>query len=224
MLILLSDHSMDTTPTQDQARERVRATPASPRPASSSSRTAASTWSTCRPHAPGASSCCKRMRAAALARRRPGGALPRAQPAPTAATTHTLDAGRIPAGTLAGPRTGDLVVTHKPGGAFTDPSLAAREPAAGQPRRPADARQLLRRAGGATIRPPAQPPGSARRCFDDTLPNPRRPRTSTRPHGDGPARACRAARQRRALPRRGLRPPPCPERRPARRAGPRPPP
>ena len=113
----------------------------------------------------------KRLRAAALATPGVVEALYR-EPNPTDGDTANTVDGAHPGWHAAGERSGDLLVTHASGGAFSDPSIDL-EPAAGQPRRPADARQLHRghRRRRATC-VQQRVAGTAGPLFDDTLDNP----------------------------------------------------
>ena len=126
VMILLSDHSMDSTPTKTGLASRFDAAGI---PGDSYeivlNGSVEMVYLTDRADA-GRFALLERMRAAALA-----GGLPGTAPAVDEAlyrepnpedggTAHTID-GAHPEWHAAGPRTGDLFVTHLPGGAFSDP-------------------------------------------------------------------------------------------------------
>ena len=139
-MFVVSDHSMDTT-LERRPRCGSRSTPAASRTrTSSSSRTAASTWSTSRTASgPDRDEVLKQMREIAVgSARRRRGALPRAQPRRRRPRAHArrrppglADRGRPDRRPLRHPRRGRRV--------------QRAEPADRQPRRPADQRQHVRR-------------------------------------------------------------------------------
>ena len=83
---------------------------------------------------------------------------------------HTLSGAR-PGWRLAGPRTGDLVVTHDPGGAFSDPGLGSN-PLPGNHGSPFTRDNFLAVTGGTGGIRQRSLGGTRSPNFDDTLQNP----------------------------------------------------
>ncbi len=119
---------------------------------------------------PGRFELLKRMRAAALANPNVAEALYREPNPADGGAAHTL-AGAHPGWRLAGPRSGDLVVTTKAGGAFSDPSFSSN-PIPGNHGGPQTRDNFFAVVGGGPFVRQALPPGTPGPLFDDTLQNP----------------------------------------------------
>jgi hypothetical protein len=112
----------------------------------------------------------RRMRASALATDGVNEALYREPNPEDGGTANTLD-GAHPGWELAGPRTGDLVVTHDPGGAFTDPG-SFDNPLVGNHGGPQTRDSFFAIAGGGPGVRSQTLSGFQDPLFDDTLLNP----------------------------------------------------
>ena len=176
VMLLVSDHSMDTTPEKTSLDERFRSAGISPDDYVIVQNGSASLVYVTDRRSPGRFDLLRRMRAAAL-----GVASPTAQVAPGSPVTEALyrednpaDGGSAhtltsvhPGWRLTGFRTGDLVVTHDSGGAFSDPI----NPLAGNHGGPQTRDNFLAVTGGHRMIRQQTVPGTALPGFDDTLLN-----------------------------------------------------
>lgn len=177
VMVLVSDHSMDSTPEKTSLDQRFRTAGIS----SSAYRivqngSAALVYLTDR-RSPDRFDLLRRLRAASLGVGSPTAqigagsgvteALYREDNPVDGGAEHTL--GRVhPAWRLQGPRTGDLVVNHDPGGAFSDPV----NPLAGNHGGPQTLDNFLAVTGGSAMIRQGTVAGSSLPGFDDTLLNP----------------------------------------------------
>jgi hypothetical protein len=178
VLLLVSDHSMDTTPEKTSLAERFRAAGIDSGDYLIVQNGSASLVYLADRAAPGRFDLLKRMRAAALGAGSAsaevsgtgpvGEALYREPNPADGGHAHTLDTVH-PAWRLAGPRTGDLVVTHDAGGAFSDPF----NPLAGNHGGPQTRDNFMAVIGPRDMVQQALPPGEATAGYDDTERNPR---------------------------------------------------
>ena len=170
VLVLLSDHSMDTTLTKTNLTGAftdagipedsfVAVQNGSVDSIYLSDRTA-----------PGRFELLKKMREAALATGRVEQALYREQNSLDGGATHTID-GAHPAWHAAGPRSPDLFVTHKPGGAFSDPSESSN-PLPGNHGAPHTRDNFYAVVGGGNFVRQASLSGGRAADLDDTEQNP----------------------------------------------------
>jgi hypothetical protein len=177
VLILVSDHSMDTTPEKTSLAERFRAAGIPSDSYTIVQNGSASLVYLSDRTDPGRFVLLKRMRDAALG---PGAAAAQVtgsgpvsealyrEPNPAdGGAAHTLDAVH-PAWELAGPRTGDLVLNHAAGGAFSDPL----NPLAGNHGGPQTRDNFFAVIGPASMVQQRTPPGQPGPGFDDTAQNP----------------------------------------------------
>jgi hypothetical protein len=112
----------------------------------------------------------RRMRERALATDGVSEALYR-EPNPADGGTANTLAGAHPGWRMAGPRSGDLVVTHDPGGAFTDPG-SFDNPIVGNHGGPQTRDNFFAVMGGGKLVRSQSLAGSVDAMFDDTLANP----------------------------------------------------
>jgi predicted AlkP superfamily pyrophosphatase or phosphodiesterase len=166
VMFVVSDHSMDSTPTKTTLGDRFDAA-GIPSDSYLIQQNGSLDMVYLRDRAaPGRFALLQRMRATALSDPRVDEALYR-QPNPEdGGTVNTLD-GAHPGWRVAGERTGDLVVTHRPGGSFSDPF----NPLPGEHGGPQTTDNLLLVAGGGLVRGQDLAAPAAPR-FDDTLANP----------------------------------------------------
>lgn len=121
VLILLSDHSMDTTPVKTNLTSAFEGAGISGDDFVMVQNGSVDMAYLTDRQAPGRFELLRRMRERALATDGVNEALYR-EPNPADGGTASTLAAVHPGWRLAGPRTGDLVLTHDPGGAFADPS------------------------------------------------------------------------------------------------------
>jgi predicted AlkP superfamily pyrophosphatase or phosphodiesterase len=177
VLLLVSDHSMDTTPEKTSLAERFRAAGiaadaytivqnGSASLVYLSDRTDAARFELL-----------KRMREAALGTGNAAAEVTGSGPVSQALyrESNPADGGAAntvdtvhPAWRLSGPRVGDLVVTHAAGGAFSDPI----NPLAGNHGGPQTRDNFMALIGPASMVQQATPPGQATPGYDDTESNP----------------------------------------------------
>ncbi len=170
VLILLSDHSMDTTLVKTNLKGAFTAG------GISGERLRGGAERKRRPGLPGGPHIAEQLRAAqahagAGARQRRGrrGALPRAEPRGRRRSEHAR--GGAPGLAPDGARTGDLVVTHTPGGAFSDPG-SFDNPLTGNHGGPHTRDNFFAVIGGGAGVRGQSLAGNQDVAFDDTLSNP----------------------------------------------------
>jgi len=177
VLLLVSDHSMDTTPEKTSLGDRFRAAGIPSDAYTVVQNGSASLVYLSNRTDPGRFALLKRMREAALGTGNAAAVLSGAGPisealyrednAADGEAANTLRAVH-PAWALEGSRTGDLVVTHDAGGAFNDPI----NPLAGNHGGPQTRDNFMAVIGPASMVQQATPPGEASAGFDDTARNP----------------------------------------------------
>ncbi len=113
----------------------------------------------------------EQLRAAALANSNVVEALYREPNPEDGGMAHTVD-GMHPGWRAAGERSGDLIVTHAPGGAFTDPSETSN-PLPGNHGGPHTSDNFFAVVSGGGLVRQQEIPGVAKPLFDDALVNPR---------------------------------------------------
>lgn len=170
VLILLSDHSMDTTFTKTTLTNTFTATGIASNQYLVVQNGSFNAFYLADRTSPGRFELLKRMRAAALATPTVAEAFYREPNPADGGAAHTLASAR-PGWRLAGPRSGDLVVTHKEGGAFSDPSFTSN-PIPGNHGGPQTRDNFYAVVGGGPFVRQGLPPGAAGPYFDDTLTNP----------------------------------------------------
>ena len=170
VLILLSDHSMDTTPKKTNLSGAFQAGGIASGDFVAVQNGSVDMVYLADRRAGTRFELLRRMRERALATDGVSEALYREPNPADGGTAHTLDAVH-PGWRLAGPRTGDLVVTHDPGGAFTDPG-SFDNPLVGNHGGPQTRDNFFAVVGGGPgIRSQALA-GNMDAQFDDTLSNP----------------------------------------------------
>jgi predicted AlkP superfamily pyrophosphatase or phosphodiesterase len=177
VLLLVSDHSMDTTPEKTSLAERFRAAGIPSESYTVVQNGSASLVYLSDRTDPGRFELLKRMREASLGTGNATAQVTGAGPVSEAlyrepnpadgGAANTLDAVH-PAWRLARPRAGDLVVTHAAGGAFSDPL----NPLAGNHGGPQTRDNFMALIGPASMVQQTTPPGEAAPGFDDTERNP----------------------------------------------------
>ena len=217
VLLLVSDHSMESTPEKTSLDQRFRTAGVPSDAYKIVQNGSASLVYLSNRRDPGRFDLLKRMRAAALGTGNPASELTGNGPVSEAlyreanpadgGNANTLDTVH-PAWSLAGPRAGDLVVTHRAGGAFSDPA----NPLPGNHGGPQTRDNFMAVIGPASMVQQARPPGEARPGFDDTTQNPQQSEnvdvapTVARLLGIGASRASQGRILGEALQRTGLPP------------------
>ncbi len=168
-LILLSDHSMDTTPTKTTLSSRLEGAGIPEDSFLIVQNGSLDMVYLANRTSPGRFELLKRMRAAALGSPGVAEAFYREANPADGGNAHSLAGARY-GWRLAGPRTGDLVVSHTPGGSFSDPSSTSN-PLPGNHGGAQTLDNFFAVAGGAFVRQ-GMPPGRAEPLFYDTLVNP----------------------------------------------------
>jgi predicted AlkP superfamily pyrophosphatase or phosphodiesterase len=178
VLLLVSDHSMDTTPEKTSLDQRFRQAGISPDSYLIVQNGSASLVYLSDRTDPARFDLLKKMREAALGSGNAAAQVTGAGPISQAlyresnpvdgGAANTVDAVH-PAWRLSGPRVGDLVVIHEPGGAFSDPI----NPLAGNHGGPQTRDNFMALIGPASMVQQATPPGEAKPGYDDTESNPR---------------------------------------------------
>ena len=177
VLMIVSDHSMDTTPEKTTLGDRFRAAGIPSDSFTIVQNGSASLVYLSDRTDPGRFALLKRMREAAIGTGNASAQIAGSGPVSEAlyresnpadgGAANTLDAVH-PNWSLAGPRTGDLVVTHVPGGAFNDPI----NPLTGNHGGPQTRDNFMAVFGPASMVQQRRPPGEAVPGFDDTGRNP----------------------------------------------------
>ena len=170
VLILLSDHSMDTTPTKTNMQSALEAGGIAPTDFVIVQNGSVDLVYLANRTSPGRFELLKRMRAQALATPGVMEALYREPNPADGGAAHTL-AGAHPAWHLDGPRTGDLLITHEPGGAFSDPGQFDN-PLTGNHGGPQTRDNFFAVIGGSGGVRTQSLAGNKDAFFDDTLSNP----------------------------------------------------
>jgi len=170
VLVLLSDHSMDTTLVKTNLKSAFTAGAISPDDFVIVQNGSVDLVYLANRTSPDRFELLKRMRAQALATGNVQEALYRESNPADGGTANTLAAAH-PAWRLDGARTGDLVVTHKPGGAFSDPG-SFDNPLTGNHGGPQTRDNFFAvMSGGGAVRSQSLA-GNRDVFFDDTLSNP----------------------------------------------------
>jgi hypothetical protein len=170
ILVILSDHSMDTTLVKTNLKSAFTAGAISPDDLVIVQNGSVDLVYLANRTSPGRFELLRRMRAQALATGNVQEALYREPNPADGGTANTLAAAH-PAWQLDGARTGDLVVTHKPGGAFTDPG-SFDNPLTGNHGGPQTRDNFFAvMSGGGAVRSQLLA-GNRDVFFDDTLSNP----------------------------------------------------
>ena len=177
VLMIVSDHSMDTTPQKTTLADRFTSAGIPSDSFTVVQNGSASLVYLSNRKDSGRFALLKRMREAALGTGNAAAQLSGSGPISEAlyreanpadgGAANTLDAVH-PNWELAGPRAGDLVVTHQPGGAFNDPI----NPLAGNHGGPQTRDNFMAVIGPSSIVQQKTPPGEASPGFDDTGKNP----------------------------------------------------
>ena len=170
VMILLSDHSMDTTLTKTTLSDTLSSAGIPDDQYVAVQNGSVDAVYLANRKSPGRFELLKRMRAAALANPNVAEAFYRESNPADGGAAHTL-AGARPGWRLAAPRSGDLVVTTKAGAAFSDPSFSSN-PIPGNHGGPQTRDNFLAVVGGGPFVRQALPPGTPGPLFDDTLQNP----------------------------------------------------
>jgi arylsulfatase A-like enzyme len=170
VLILLSDHSMDTTLEKTNLTGAFESDGISGDDFVVVQNGSVDMIYLAKRQAAGRFELLRRMRERALATAGVSEALYREPNPEDGGDAHTLGA-RHPAWRIAGVRTGDLVVTHAPGGAFSDPGLFDN-PLAGNHGGPQTRDNFFAVTGGGSGVRRQTLSGSQDPLFDDTLSNP----------------------------------------------------
>ena len=169
VLVLLSDHSMDTTLTRTTLTSRFESAGISKDSfLARDDGSLAQVWVA--RGSPSRDELLKRMREVALAQSGVGEALYRAPNALDGGSAHSIAAVH-PTWRLAGPRTGDLVVVHRPGGTFSDPSSSSN-PLPGNHGGPQTRDNFFAAIGGGPFVRQQDRAGTSDGVFDDTAANP----------------------------------------------------
>jgi phosphonoacetate hydrolase len=170
VLIVLSDHSMDTTPVKTNLTSGFQAAGIPGGDFVAAENGSVDMVYLANRQSPARFELLRRMRERALATPGVNEALYR-EPNPSDGGTANTLAYAHPAWRLDGPRTGDLVVTHEPGGAFSEPDLF-ENPAAGHHGAPQTRDNFFAVIGGGDAVRSQSLAGNRDVFFDDTLSNP----------------------------------------------------
>jgi hypothetical protein len=170
VLVLLSDHSMDTTPMKTNLTSGFQAAGIAGGDFVAAENGSVDMIYLANRQSPGRFELLRRMRERALATPGVNEALYR-EPNPSDGGAANTLAGAHPAWRLDGPRTGDLVVTHEPGGAFSEPDLF-ENPFAGHHGAPQTRDNFFAVIGGGPGVRGQSLAGNRDVFFDDTLSNP----------------------------------------------------
>ena len=170
VLVLLSDHSMDTTLKKTNLTSAFESAGVASDDFVVVQDGSVDTVYLANRRAEGRFELLRRMRERALATDGVNEALYR-EPNPADGGTAFTLAGAHPGWRLAGPRSGDLVVTHDPGGAFSDPGVFDN-PIVGNHGGPQTRDNFFAVIGGGKLVRSQSLAGSRDAMFDDTLANP----------------------------------------------------
>ena len=171
VMIVLSDHSMDTTPTKTTLTSRLTAAGISENDFVIVQNGSIDAVYLANRRSPARFELLRRMRTAALGTPGVGEALYREPNPADGGGRNTID-GAHPGWRAAGERSGDLLVTHVPGGGFSDPSLTSN-PLPGNHGGPQTRDNFFAVLGGGDFVRQQVVGGRAGPLFDDTLLNPR---------------------------------------------------
>jgi hypothetical protein len=171
VLIVLSDHSLDTTLTKTSVDEPFSAAGIPDDSYLVIGKSSVDLIYLADRRSAGRFDLLKRMRETALNTGNVMEALYREPNPNDGGAAHTLSAAH-PAWRLVGPRTPDLFLTHRPGGSFADPD-PQDQPLPGHHGAPQTLDNFLAVIGGGSYIANASRAGTAAPLFDDTLQNPR---------------------------------------------------
>ena len=170
VMIVLSDHSMDTTPVKTTLTSRLTAAGISEDDFVIVENGSIDAVYLANRRSPARFELLRRMRAAAMATPGVGEALYR-EPNPADGGARSTVDGVHPGWRAAGVRSGDLLVTHVPGGGFSDPGPTSN-PLPGNHGGPQTRDNFFAVLGGGEFVRQQTVPGRAGPLFDDTLVNP----------------------------------------------------